>query len=1255
MIKRIPAIALFLLTIPVASIGQITLTSPPVSVPPTANPASGTVVLSRSNSTAPTSGTNAAPKTSALLQEFLKTKFDRRPSVLLRELYKDAYPPKPEELEDTRTPATPPKPSTGAAVQQAALAEQQKQAKEQVAEFRRQATLGNWDFVSEFWWKFPAPERPKAYAHFLKQLQARPPAPRRTPGTPSNPAATQFGEKNTFAATDVLELAETCPAELDRQTLTMLGSFLRTVLQRGDFSDAVLALLETGDRRVGGGTPEGRRRAARLLMDAGMTVEAGGFLPEIEAARDSGEAEILNLLARHFMALHAKEKETPILEKAWTASQAVLNAKDVKTSEKEEALERSLQLVPRLSDSLGEKWLDDAFGKEGREGFEVLSTIGAVVAKNRSNYDNNFRLEKLELQKQATEALLEKTESDPDARWQPVLSLLAQNWLVEADFSSKYDQSTQRGPVAQWDPFGNVYFTSPSMQRTSAGSANNRRRPQPIPSGKLLDILPSDRWLQSVDLPLRPRFDELSAKLFLRVKQEEKAFPHIERLAARYPERAKELANEFVDVWARNHDPNQKNRYQSRYMYVYGYNQRADSIPLTRSKQVRNLTELSEWVRRFKAMPVELEEDKLVNAFMTSHSTAEVYRLEDLQRVLGDMQSLKPESVSKIVKTMVDNLAGVWRKPETQEKNQTKRKDAEINEEVRRGYEMARDLLNEAIEAHPGNWALKMADGIVRFDENSFETEQSRDPAFTANREEAMVRLREAAQLYAEALPSLKESEHTTEPHETWFYASLGSTSLAGLKHEQQVLTKEQPKIRAALEDLPAMFRENHLARFANALNTRVSSVKAELKHRYLKAGLAIVGDHENAREVKDLLDYYKDVVSEIQLITRIDGDEKVGDRKPFGLFVEIRHTTEIERESGGFGRYLQNQANAGYYYNYGRPQTNYRDVFEEAARSALEEHFEVMSVTFHDEKIESRGDEEDGWRVTPYCYVLMKTLGPEVDTIPPLKLDLDFNDTSGFVVLPIESPALVIDAASTGSRPLGDLKITQTLDERRLDEGHLGVEVKANAKGLIPELDKIVDPVFPGFDVERVQDGGLAVMKVNAEGDEVAAESERIWNVSLKANRGTVPESFQFPRAKSDEAETTWQRFVDADLEDVESSVALRSSGISRTWPRILAVLVVLVLAGALTTLLVRKKLNSTENTSVSPFALPSKTNALSVLHLLQRIEKGANLSESDRAELRKTIGNLHATYFADESESGNEGDLENLARNWLAKIETA
>src|SRR5439155_21499535 len=123
---------------------------------------------------------------------------------------------------------------------------------------------------------------------------------------------------------------------------------------------------------------------------------------------------------------------------------------------------------------------------------------------------------------------------------------------------------------------------------------------------------------------------------------------------------------------------------------------------------------------------------------------------------------------------------------------------------------------------------------------------------------------------------------------------------------------------------------ERHRARFANQLFNRLSSVGPAVKWRYLKGGFDIIGDHKDAREAKKVFDYYKDLVSEIKLESELDGAEQVGNNKPFGVFVNLRHTRDIERESGGFSKYLQNQSSGRYYFywNYGRPTADYRDKF---------------------------------------------------------------------------------------------------------------------------------------------------------------------------------------------------------------------------------------------------------------------------------------------------------------------------------------
>ena len=96
-------------------------------------------------------------------------------------------------------------------------------------------------------------------------------------------------------------------------------------------------------------------------------------------------------------------------------------------------------------------------------------------------------------------------------------------------------------------------------------------------------------------------------------------------------------------------------------------------------KQVRNLKELTQWVQRLRALPIKgVDEKLLARAFTTCHSVAEVYRLEDIESVFGSADTLEPETLAGMIQTMRSNLATVWRQPDVQKKNQTQRKDQEL-------------------------------------------------------------------------------------------------------------------------------------------------------------------------------------------------------------------------------------------------------------------------------------------------------------------------------------------------------------------------------------------------------------------------------------------------------------------------------------------------------------------------------------------------------------------------------------------------
>ncbi len=538
-------------------------------------------------------------------------------------------------------------------------------------------------------------------------------------------------------------------------------------------------------------------------------------------------------------------------------------------------------------------------------------------------------------------------------------------------------------------------------------------------------------------------------------------------------------------------------------------------------------------------------------------------------------------------------------------------------------------------------------------DENNYRQELDPSSDFSRERREALEEFAKAAHLYAASLPDLEEKDHSIEPFTMWFYAGLGASDLGAVKAEMVADAKQPALIKDALATLPGEAAQEHLDQFANALFTRMSAANPAVKFSYLKAGFEIIGDHEQAHEARKVFDYYRDLVTEIKLDAQIDGPAEIGVDTPFGVLVQLRHTREIERESGGFGRYLQNQNNGGmmFSYNYGRPLENYRDKFQKAATDALNENFEVLSVTFEDEKVNSKATSEYGWRVTPYAYLLLKARSPKVDRLPPLRLDLDFLDTTGYAVLPVETPSLVLDAGSEPSepRPYRNLNIVQTLDERQAKEGKLILEIKATAQGLVPDLDDILKPGSEGFSIAKTEDQGLSVARFDPDSDDTVITSERLWLVTFQGeeNLEALPRSFHFAEVLDSDAETTYQRYVDADLAEVEPVVSLEQTyGETRNlwiwWALggLAAVVVLSVLAVAISLAESRRKRppGSACRRRITPFT---------VLGLLRDIEQNNGLSPVQKQELATSIQSLERHYFAEPS--AQEPDLRAVAERWV------
>lgn len=1196
----------------------------------------------------PADETNAnrdATKTT-LLSQLDQMQLSRLPSEILEAWANSTNPQIDTENKDADDEPLPPAPAK-------AFLLNPKRFEKATAKFRRNFVLGNWKELGEFIKLLPEENATRLYEKVLTSLGQSTPLDEleqlrmQQQGRNIDPRAI---EKQYLTYDDIFEIAGIAPAEISQDQLVKISQLAYGISEQGNSLRDFLRQLHSEIEKE---KPVlSKRQISKLLVLAKKPIEAGDFLPDLETATQENDFEALNLLSVHLLSLHEKNNRVEDLEQAWHVTQAILASTEADTEQRDEAIKRAVSLATQVREELGRKWLADSFTGETERGVEIISAIGTDTAQSmrQSPSNTSIRLRKLRMQNEAVKTMLESV-GDDAIKWKETLSLLSLSWLREAVVSYEDDSSTGLTPGMQRDMYGNIFYMDNSR------GIQRGRGTSPISTGDLLEVKPSEKWLALIDPSLKSKFDSIFAQLYLKVGEENLAFPYIESLGPKYPELAKSLVDEFLRVWTKNHDPNSSRGRTDYYMFMYGFEQRAESIPLTRSKQERNLEELTALIPRLKSLDLgEIDQELIADAFTTCHSSAEVYQPEDIAAVFGSLQEVDPKVIAKLAKTMRNNLATLWRDASVQKDKKTNRRKQEMEAEVIRGYDVAKKLVADSLANHSDSWALINARAALMHDENNYKAELANHNQFAIDRRAAMAEFKKAADIYAAEVPRLEKDEYRTTVFENWFYATLGACDLNLIEETHSTASGQTDLIRETILAMPSDAAEWHMARFANLLFNRLSNAKSTLKYRYLKTGFEVVGAHKQARKALEVFEYYNDLVTEIELESRIDGSAKVGHDNSFGLYVDILHTKEIERESGGFGRYLQNQnSNAYFSYNYGRPTEDYRDKFEEHVREILSEQFEVQAVTFETPEVISKPANRLGWRRTPYAYILLKPRGPEVDKIPSVKLDLDFLDTSGYAVLPIESDAIPIDALTNNPdpRPSKITEVTQILDERQAIDGNLVLEIKAVAQGLVPSIEDLFGKLnFENFAVDKVDDQGVSVNKFDADSSDAAVLSDRTWLVSLKAKEGLkeLPKSFTFPTLVDapEDANRIYQRYVDADLVTVANVVDLEEKYGQTSWLKIILfsafgfAVFLLVLGVVLFGVLSGKS-------DVPQSTLPENLTPFHVITLLKDIHQNNGLQPSKKEELGQSINRLEEYYFGEDRQNDSPPDLNEIAETWL------
>ncbi len=1113
-----------------------------------------------------------------------------------------------------------------------------------VEQFRLQMIAGRWKAAGPFLQFLPPGGRSKAYDAILKELDRDPAYGGNIP--PGGPEKTIA-----ISPSDIADLADMAPGPPTPDQMKALAALLKRATSANQSLEPLMQRLETGTRWLGGQHPVKRERAADLMMALNKAEESMRLLPAIDMKLDPLPHGLIEKHAKvHFWLSHREQSEEERLE-AWRLNEILMTDPKCPEVIKERAWLLMPDHVRYLSDEKQTEIFQHFCAGEPMDAFNALKQVSSQVNKDRAVHGDDLRRRNIAMQNRIIASIPQALE-----REQPVQIALMQFallWIDEAAYAKKVFVPARPSQPSEWivDPSGNMVY---GIKTPNAPQQNNPNQnlPKPIGLDSLLGNMPDARWRSLIDPSLKARILALEADLMLKAERDADTLPFIEELAPLDSVEASRLTTEMLRTWATNHSPQKNDNSQQSNPYAQQSNIRA--VPLTRAVQARNLEELAAMLKRLRALPVKLERGPLLNAFSRSHSNAEVYQRDSIEKVFGKTADMDPALLAELLETMRSRLAGQWRKSSVQQQAKTQRNDAQIAAEVGRGYEVLLSYLQEALAAEPDNWRPALSLAAATFDRAEFLYSQKVDvKVYNAMREEAFAGFAHAAKLYAAKLPSMPQKEETSRIYKQWLNANLGASDVGQVTRDQDPRPQDIQRIREAIAALPGDAAARHLDDFAKSVSSSIAAIPAHLKPTYLRAALSIAEPSREAEKIRSEVAYYSGLFRELELDARIDGDANVGAGQPFGVFLTLHHTAEIERETpGGFGKYLHNESLGGSYYSY--PPVDHRDRLEKSLREKLSERFEIVSITFHEEQVTSYSYGRPGWRETPLAYILLKTKDGAVDRLPQLQLDMDFGDKQGSVVLPVASAVQLLDAKEKPSvRPMTNPEVTEILDERGLAQGKLALEVKVTCSGLPPNFDDLFTVPKSDFKIESVTDGGLAVQRLSSEKPPLTTQVERAWTIKFaytgegNATSGT----FRFPEPKTSDTKVTFKRYQDVDLIEVPQQLAI--TGIRLGHPSLLPWAIgggaLALIAGAIVVL---RRRPDEKVMRQGGYRLPESITPFTTLKLLRAIQSDQQISlvEKDRTELSETISRIESSYFA-PARPDNPPDLSQIARLWLER----
>ena len=1081
---------------------------------------------------------------------------------------------------------------------------------------------------------------------------------------------------------DVLGLSEAAPAELTDWQVDALAGLLKAAALKTS-TRPLVERFRQGTTWFGTKTDAQRDRTVRLLLAAGLPIEAYEFMPSLVEARAAKNAPVMKGHAEYQLARAAESKDAAsdrLVETAWSLLGEVALLDQADTSIRSECLSGAVDLLPRVPPGPGLAWLRSLFQHPS------LAPAG--------------------LQAVALKALKLEDDKVPEAaRAQAILTMKEAVDTLLAQQNLQLDQLTI--------PLRMLTIGLLSRAENAINEQANKNGVSEV-AALLLRSMPDEAWRQQIEPSLVGRAYNAFIGVALIADETDLALDLLAQGVKRQPAMSTEMTTRFLDLWvgrmkARTSEPPTNN---NAWFYAFSRSSRPSS-PVTRGWQQRNLDRLVELLSVLEGIGIDGRKlPGVVTALSACYGPTQAYDRATIERVLGPIDQINAPVAAQLASTMRQGLSGDWRSRKAQEDAGFERSESELRKIVETGYDLATALAETAVansEDEQAAWQHATLKAALSFDRMQFRGEREQDAAaYHAARKLVFSAFKDAASQYRQALVDGRVRPDL-QIYNVWFSLAFGASDLGALTLEDLMTegaenTDQIDRIRADILKMAPDQSNYHFGEFARGVMSALPQTKPEVKPRLLQAAARVVGDDPAGAPIRRTLDLYNELVEdEIHLHLAIDGSDRVG-TEPFGAVLTLQHTASIDRSSGGFARYLMDSFSQ---FNAGKWQTiNYQELLQKSIETSFSGKVQLLGIGFFqpmNPAVSIRLQGQTGWQEKPMAYLVLQAMDPSVDRLPAVQMDMHFNDASGPIVLPVMSNTVLIDAAVEPSpRPVADLVIEQTLDARPMLEDKqdqtVKLEIIAHGTGVLPEISRLFQDLttaLPGYSLDDAQliaepfDVNQSHRAQSEDDDKPAKQNPynayaqslpnldpdadgmfrlgtmRKWIVTyvpIDSVISTKPEQFAFPvlnesatqtlvsvatddGGPAEAVPTSIKRYTyeDYDLVPVEGEVLRFKPRSAPVFLWLLGPLVLLFLIALLLRWLRRDK--PVAKTDAASISIPETLTPTGASLLLSRIEQAqaSKWSKVERAELRADIDALQRRHFA-EGGSTN-GDASNFA----------